>query len=108
VLPDSSNRVSSSMIRSSSFESLHRTPNERQSPNEDERKRQATLRNRACNDSFRQAVDKSYCQNNNDGMIKKVLSLGHEILIDLDFINGDKSNKTEKQRFRFSNLFTTK
>jgi hypothetical protein len=26
----------------------------------------------------------------------------------LETINGDKTNKTEKQRFKFSNLFTTK
>ena len=56
-LPDSSARLP----RSSSYESIHR-------PIEDEdRKRQAKLRNRACNDSFRHAVDKSYCQNGQDG-----------------------------------------
>ncbi|CAF3630837.1 unnamed protein product [Rotaria sordida] len=80
-LPDSS----SNFIRSTSYESIHRATED------DERKRQAKLRNRACNDSFRQAVDKSYCQNNHDYSI-----------------NGDKSNKTDKQRFKFSNLFTTK
>ncbi|CAF1065532.1 unnamed protein product [Rotaria sp. Silwood1] len=82
-LPDSSSNV----IRSTSYESIHRTTED------DERKRQAKLRNRACNDSFRQAVDKSYCQNNHN----------HD-----HSTNVDKSNKTDKQRFKFSNLFTTK
>ena len=59
ALPDSS----SNLPRSSSYESIHRTIED------DERKRQARLRNRACNDSFRHAVDKSYCQNNHDGMV---------------------------------------
>ncbi|CAF2758571.1 unnamed protein product [Rotaria sp. Silwood2] len=80
-LPDSSSNV----VRSTSYESIHRTTED------DERKRQAKLRNRACNDSFRQAVDKSYCQNNHD----------HST-------NGEKLNKTDKQRFKFSNLFNTK
>ncbi len=64
VLPDN-NRSSPGLIRSSSFESIHTTTEGRQSPNvnEEERKRQAKLRSRACNDSFRQAVDKSYGQN---------------------------------------------
>ncbi|CAF4945376.1 unnamed protein product, partial [Rotaria sp. Silwood1] len=83
LLPDSSSNV----IRSTSYESIHRTTED------DERKRQAKLRNRACNDSFRQAVDKSYCQNNHN----------HD-----HSTNVDKSNKTDKQRFKFSNLFTTK
>ncbi|UJR31222.1 hypothetical protein I4U23_018726 [Adineta vaga] len=81
-LPESSTKLP----RSSSYESIHR-------PIEDEeRKRQAKLRNRACNDSFRHAVDKSYCQNNNQD----------------ESTNGDKVNKGEKQKFKFSNLFTTK
>ncbi len=90
ALPDSSssnnNRSSPGLIRSSSFESIHTTTEGRKSPtgNDEERKRQAKLRGRACNDSFRQAVDKSYCQN----------------------IEDDGLNKTEKQRFRFSNIFT--
>lgn len=92
ALPDSSsnnNRSSPGLIRSSSFESIHTTTDGRKSPNiitgnDEERKRQAKLRGRACNDSFRQAVDKSYCQN----------------------IEDDGLNKSEKQRFRFSNIFT--
>ena len=46
-------------MRSSSFESLPRPIGEER---DEEQKRQAKLRNRACNDSFRQAVDKSYAQ----------------------------------------------
>ena len=57
TLPNSS----SNFVRSSSYESVHRMIED------DERKRQANLRNRACNDSFRQAVDKSYRQNKSDG-----------------------------------------
>lgn len=49
---------SSSIVRSTSYESIQKIAEE------DERNRHAKLRNRACNDSFRQAVDKSYCQNN--------------------------------------------
>ncbi|CAF1180723.1 unnamed protein product [Adineta ricciae] len=80
-LPDSSARLP----RSSSYESIHR-------PIEDEEhKRQSKLRNRACNDSFRHAVDKSYCQNGQD-----------------ESTNGEKPNKGERQKFKFSNLFTTK
>lgn len=84
ALPDSSsnnnnNRSSPALVRSSSFESLQTTTEGRWSPNvtsvnDDERKRQAKLRSRACNDSFRQAVDKSYCQNqttNEDGKITR-------------------------------------
>jgi PHD/YefM family antitoxin component YafN of YafNO toxin-antitoxin module len=71
ALPDTSsnnnNRLSPNLVRASSFESIQLTTDERQSPRtDDERKRQAKLRNRACNDSFRQAVDKSYAQNVND------------------------------------------
>ena len=75
ALPDTSsnnsnnnnNRPSPNLVRASSFESIHLTTDERQSPKtDDERKRQAKLRNRACNDSFRQAVDKSYGQNVHD------------------------------------------
>ncbi|CAF3377001.1 unnamed protein product [Rotaria socialis] len=80
ALPDSS----MNFVRSTSYESIQRTAVD------EERHRQAKLRNRACNDSFRQAVDKSYSQNNHDS------------------VNGDKSNKTDKQRFKFSNIFTTK
>ncbi|CAF5193710.1 unnamed protein product, partial [Rotaria magnacalcarata] len=80
TLPD----PSVNFVRSTSYESIQRTAED------EERHRQAKLRNRACNDSFRQAVDKSYSQNNHDS------------------VNGDKSNKTDKQRFKFSNLFTTK
>ncbi|CAF4445749.1 unnamed protein product [Adineta steineri] len=73
VLPDPSsntNRSSPGLIRSSSFESIQKLVDECESPNvilnpDEERKRQAKLRSRACNDSFRQAVDKSYCQNSN-------------------------------------------
>jgi len=94
ALPDSSsnnnNRSSPGLIRSSSFESIHTTTEGRKSPNVEERQRQAKLRSRACNDSFRQAVDKSYCQN-----------------LEEDEMN-DKLNKSEKQKFRFSNLFNTK
>lgn len=64
TLPDT-NRSSPGLVRSSSFESIH-TSNETSnitSVNDEERKRQAKLRGRACNDSFRQAVDKSYGQN---------------------------------------------
>lgn len=64
TLPDE-NYSSSGLVRSSSFESIH-TSNEinqiSSAVNEEERKRQAKLRSRACNDSFRQAVDKSYGQ----------------------------------------------
>ncbi|UJR15331.1 hypothetical protein I4U23_002281 [Adineta vaga] len=102
VLPDSTsnkNRTSPSLIRSSSLESIPKIIDERESSksisnNDEERKRQAKLRSRACNDSFRQAVDKSYGQNSN--------------LNDDDLIDEVKSNKSDKQRFRFSNLFTTK
>jgi hypothetical protein len=82
ALPDNNNNHSSSGLgRSSSFESIHLTNEERQSSNvlpvnEEERKRQAKLRSRACNDSFRQAVDKSYGQNSNfdeDGRRKDCL-----------------------------------
>lgn len=57
-----------SLIRSSSFESIHTATEDNDSQkvaldNDEERKRQAKLRSRACNDSFRQAVDKSYGQN---------------------------------------------
>lgn len=92
ALPDvSSSNNNPGLIRSSSFESIHTTTEGRRSPNVDEeRKRQAKLRSRACNDSFRQAVDKSYCQTNDD-----------------DEIN-EKLNKSDKQKFRFSNLFNTK
>jgi hypothetical protein len=82
ALPNSSSnnndiRSSPGLVRASSFESINITTEERQSPNivpvnDEERKRQAKLRSRACNDSFRQAVDKSYCQNqsvNEDGKI---------------------------------------
>jgi hypothetical protein len=79
ALPDSSsnnNRSSPGLIRSSSFESINTTTEGRKSPNiipsnDEERKRQAKLRSRACNDSFRQAVDKSYGQNmEEDGTIE--------------------------------------
>jgi hypothetical protein len=78
ALPDN-NHSSPGFVRSSSFESIHLTNEERQSPNvlpvnDEERKRQAKLRSRACNDSFRQAVDKSYGQNadfDEDGRRKK-------------------------------------
>lgn len=68
---NNNNNQSPAIIRSSSFESIHTTAaEEHESPNvvlinDEERKRQAKLRSRACNDSFRQAVDKSYCQNQN-------------------------------------------
>ena len=48
------------------------------SVNDEERKRQAKLRGRACNDSFRQAVDKSYGQNTQleeEGRSKQLFSL---------------------------------
>jgi len=81
LLPDTN------LVRSSSFESLQ----ERKSPtNDDEKKRQAKLRSRACNDSFRQAVDKSY---------------GRQTTVDND---DDKFNKVDKQKFRFTNLFSSK
>ncbi|CAF0863533.1 unnamed protein product [Rotaria sordida] len=107
TLPDSSsskknnnnNRSSPGLIRSSSFESIH-TTTEGHDPsnviliNDEERKRQAKLRSRACNDSFRQAVDKSYCHNHN--------------VNEDEIMNDDKLNKSEKHRFRFSNLFSSK
>jgi hypothetical protein len=67
ALPDN-NHSSPGLVRSSSFESIHLAHEERQSSNvlpvnDEERKLQAKLRSRACNDSFRQAVDKSYAQN---------------------------------------------
>ena len=58
VLADS---TASNLIRSSSYESIHQT----REP--DEQKRSIKSRHRACNDSFRQAVDKSYGQNNHHG-----------------------------------------
>ena len=67
TLPDDHHSSSVGLVRSSSFESIH-ISNENHpmssssSVNEEERKRQAKLRSRACNDSFRQAVDKSYGQ----------------------------------------------
>jgi hypothetical protein len=61
ILADSS----SNLIRSSSYESIH------QFKENTERKHQIKSRNRACNDSFRQAVDKSYCQNNYHGRREK-------------------------------------
>ena len=64
LLDGSTDNLASHLIRSSSFESLSRPLEDRSFVNDDERKRQAKLRNRACNDSFRQAVDKSYSQNN--------------------------------------------
>ncbi|CAF3309113.1 unnamed protein product [Rotaria sp. Silwood2] len=106
ALPNSSssknnnnNRSSPVLIRSSSFESIHTTTDGHDSPNiiiinDEERKRQAKLRGRACNDSFRQAVDKSYCHNQN--------------VNEDETTNDDKLNKSEKHRFRFSNLFTSK
>lgn len=63
VLMDSS----SNLIRSSSYESIHR------SKDDDEGKHQLKSRNKAWNDSFRQAVDKSYGQNNHDGMRKIII-----------------------------------
>ena len=81
--PDSStssktNRLSPGLMRSSSFESIQKLVDEHDVTNgvlnnDEERKRQAKIRSRACNDSFRQAVDKSYCQNvniNEDGKIR--------------------------------------
>ncbi|CAF3675334.1 unnamed protein product [Rotaria sordida] len=107
TLPDSSsskknnnnNRSSPGLIRSSSFESIHTTteghdPSNVMLINDEERKRQAKLRSRACNDSFRQAVDKSYCHNHN--------------VNEDETMNDDKLNKSEKHRFRFSNLFSSK
>ncbi|CAF1041998.1 unnamed protein product [Adineta ricciae] len=93
------NRASPGLIRSSSLESIPKILDERESSNattihDGEGKRQAKLRSRACNDSFRQAVDKSYGHNSN--------------LNDEDSTNTDTLNKLEKQRFRFSNLFTNK
>lgn len=73
IIPD----ASSSFVRSTSYESIQRAATE-----DDEKKRQAKLRNRACNDSFRQAVDKSYCQNNHDG---KIISISICILKILNF-----------------------
>ncbi|CAF0997726.1 unnamed protein product [Adineta ricciae] len=93
------NRASPGLIRSSSLESIPKILDERESSNattihDGEQKRQAKLRSRACNDSFRQAVDKSYGHNSN--------------LNDEDSTNADTLNKVEKQRFRFSNLFANK
>ena len=62
---DSNNNIPLPFNRSSSFESLPRpTENRSNHQPEDEKKRQAKLRNRAWNESFRQAVDKSYGQTN--------------------------------------------
>jgi hypothetical protein len=97
IIPD----TSSNLIRSSSYESIHRS-----TENED-KKRQIKSRNRACNESFRQAVDKSYGRNNHDGMRRKK-DLNDKIELILESVNGEKSHKTEKQKFKFSNLFTTK
>ena len=73
LLPKSTstrNRASPGLIRSSSLESIPKILDERESSNattihDGEQKRQAKLRSRACNDSFRQAVDKSYGHNSN-------------------------------------------
>ena len=118
AVPDGSsntntNRSSPGLTRASSFESIHLTNEERESPNvlvgnDEERKRQAKLRSRACNDSFRQAVDKSYCQNVNDEGENKPSKFLVHISIDLEATSGDKSLKSDKQRFRFANLFTSK
>ena len=113
ALPDSNNNhPSPGLGRSSSFESIHLTNEERQSPNvlpmnDEERKRQAKLRSRACNDSFRQAVDKSYAQNptvDDDGRGKDCFFSKSMFEFYLETTN----SKSEKQKFRFSNLFTTK
>ncbi|CAF3148603.1 unnamed protein product [Rotaria socialis] len=97
--PNNNNHSSPVLIRSSSFESIHTTNEGHESSsvihvNDEERKRQAKLRSRACNDSFRQAVDKSYSHSQN--------------VNDDDILNDNKVNKSEKHRFRFSNIFNTK
>lgn len=52
------------LARSTSFESIQVNQGERTPSNvEPEEKRQTKMRSRACNESFRQAVDKSYEQN---------------------------------------------
>lgn len=112
-VPDSkNNNLASNMIRSTSFESLPRPSEERSTPNDDDdRKRHSKLRNRAWNDSFRQAVDKSYGQNHPTTPGKKftfVDGVRWRWSTDLESTPGDKSSKSEKQRFRFSNLFITK
>ncbi|CAF1014793.1 unnamed protein product [Rotaria sordida] len=107
TLPDSSssknnnnnNRSLPDLIHLSSFESIYTIPEGHDSPNvvllnNEERKRQAKLRRRACNDSFRQAVDESYCHNQN--------------VNESETMYNDKLNKSEKYRFRFSNLFSSK
>ena len=81
ALPDRATpltNLSPTLLRASSFESIHLA-------NEDERAQQAKLRARGCNDSFRQAVDKSYTQ--------------ETPTID---------EKVAKQKFRFANFFGTK
>lgn len=79
------------LIRSSSFESIQ----DRKSPTN-----QAKLRTRACNDSFRQAVDKSYGQQ---------MSVNKNHHVNQEENDEQSSNKIEKQqKFRFTNLFSSK
>ncbi|CAF1025565.1 unnamed protein product, partial [Didymodactylos carnosus] len=96
--PPNGNNSVGGLVRASSLESIHTlTTNGQQidkndlKNTDDEYKRQARLRSRACNESFRQAVDKSY----------------HNPLEDespSESFDRDKSSK-DKQRFRFTNLF---
>lgn len=53
------------MVRSSSYESITTRPTKE---NDEQQKRQIKSRHRACNDSFRQAVDRSYNKNNYTGI----------------------------------------
>jgi len=89
ALPDRSTpstNLSPTLIRAASFESIHLHNEEHpvnNNVNDDERAHQAKLRARGCNDSFRQAVDKSYTQEN-------------------------LQEEKVKQKFRFADLFSTK
>ena len=75
------NSSTPTLIRSSSFESIQMASEEPSTPlNEDEGKRKAKLRARTCNDSFRQAVDKSYDQNTStDREFSKKIKLNHHV-----------------------------
>jgi len=102
-LTDSNKNPNGNVMRSSSFESLPRPIGEER---DEEQKRQAKLRNRACNDSFRQAVDKSYAQTHQRQQ-QQQQQLSTPVLEPTQQLT-EKTNKNEKQRFRFSNLFITK
>ncbi|CAF0908183.1 unnamed protein product, partial [Didymodactylos carnosus] len=78
ITPPSTNNGVGGLARANSLESIHTlVKNEQQirknnlTTSDDEYKRQAHLRSRACNESFRQAVDKSYGNPLEDGRTKR-------------------------------------